>query len=222
VTQIRSTWRLSLERIRVADRIASIEFFEPSMAMSVFTSPPFRRSVVHPPHQIATLAPNVPTPLSGGLDMPIGQVCTRDVMVTPRDTTVADAAKLMRRHHVGDLVVVDSASNGRKRAKKVPVGIVTDRDLVISVMATKLDPAVFTVGDLLTNTVVTAPETQGIFETIQQMRARGIRRMPIVDAQGGLVGIISVDDLVQLLGEELGELGKLISREQAREVKTRQ
>ena len=146
--------------------------------------------------------------------MPIGQVSVREVVVATRNTSVQDAAKLMRQHHVGDVVIVDDE-------KKKPVGIVTDRDLVISVLATKLDPSVFTVGDLVTRELVTAREDQGISETIQQMRAKGVRRMPIVDAHGALVGIISVDDLVRLIGAELSELGQLISREQAREATTR-
>jgi CBS domain-containing protein len=146
--------------------------------------------------------------------MPIGQVCIHEVVVALRNTSVQDAAKLMRQHHVGDLVIVDDQ-------QKKPVGIVTDRDLVISVLATKLDPAVFTVGDLITRELVTAHEDQGIFETIQQMRTKGVRRMPIVDSHGTLVGIVSVDDLVRLLGAELSELGRLISREQAREATTR-
>jgi CBS domain-containing protein len=148
--------------------------------------------------------------------MPIGDVCVRDVVVAERTMTIQEAARLMRQHHVGNLVVID-APNGHRS----PTGIVTDRDIVISVVATKLDPAVFTLGDLVMQDLVTAPEDQGIFETIQQMRAHGIRRMPIVNEQDDLVGIVSVDDLVQLLAEELSELGKLISREQAREMNTR-
>jgi CBS domain-containing protein len=148
--------------------------------------------------------------------MPIGDVCVRDVVVAEKTTTIQEAARLMRQYHVGNLVVID-APNGHRS----PTGIVTDRDIVISVIATKLDPEVFTLGDLVMQDLVTAPEDQGIFETIQQMRAHGIRRMPIVNEQADLVGIVSVDDLVQLLAEELGELGKLISREQAREMKTR-
>jgi CBS domain-containing protein len=108
--------------------------------------------------------------------------------------------------------VVDGP-NGRKR----PTGIVTDRDIVIGVVATKLDPAVFTLGDLVTQELVTAQEDQGIAVSIQQMRSNGIRRMPIVDNKGDLVGIVTVDDLVRLLAEELQELGSAISQEQARE-----
>jgi len=148
--------------------------------------------------------------------VPIGQVCIREVLVAERDTSVQEAARLMRQHHVGDLVVVD-ARNGHR----VPVGIVTDRDIVISVVAPKLDPAVFTLGDLVVRKLVTIPADLGISETIQEMRKNGVRRAPVVDKQGQLVGIVTVDDLVQLLGAELSGLGKLISREQVVETKNK-
>jgi CBS domain-containing protein len=144
--------------------------------------------------------------------MPIGEVCIRNVLVANRETTIREAAQLMRQHHVGDLVVVD-APNGRR----IPTGIVTDRDIVISVVATTLDPAIFTLGDLVTQELITAKEDSGIIESIQRMRFNGIRRMPIVDKEGGLVGIVTVDDLVRLLSEELSDLSSVISHEQARE-----
>jgi CBS domain-containing protein len=146
--------------------------------------------------------------------MPIGDVCSREVLVATPETTVTEAARLMRQHHVGDLVVVE-------RGSFVPTGIVTDRDLVLSVIATGLDPTIFTIGDLVTDKLVTVREDLGVFECIQKMRTKGVRRMPVMDAQDKLVGIVSVDDLVQLLGQELSELGRLISREQAKELVTR-
>lgn len=148
--------------------------------------------------------------------MAIGKLCVREVAVANRNTTVYDAARVMRQFHVGDLVVVDD-SEGAAR----PVGIVTDRDIVLSVVATGLDPAVFTLGDLVVKDLVSARDDEGVFEVIQRMRSHGIRRMPVVDREGGLVGIISVDDLVQLLAEEMAELGKVIAREQAEEVHVR-
>ena len=149
--------------------------------------------------------------------MPIGDVCVRDVVVASKETTVQQAALLMRRHHVGDLLVVEERANGRK----APVGIVTDRDIVVSVVATILDPAVYTVGDLVARDLVTVAEDQGVFESIQHMRTNGVRRMPVVDREGGLVGIVSVDDLIQLLSDEMSELAKLISREQVREAESK-
>lgn len=145
--------------------------------------------------------------------MPIGEVCVRDVVVVTKEKTIQQAAALMRRNHVGDLIVVEEKTDGRR----VPVGIVTDRDIVVSVLATGLDPQVYTVGDLVSRELLTTAEDQGVFETIQRMRTNGVRRMPVVDRTGGLVGIISVDDLIQLLSDEMGELAKLIAREQVQE-----
>ena len=144
--------------------------------------------------------------------MPIGDVCIRDVVVTRSGTTVLEAARLMAQNHVGNLVVVEDV-NGRR----VPVGIITDRDIVRNVVAEGLDAGVFTLGDLGVRELVTVAEDQGIYECMQQMRINGIRRLPVVDRKGGLVGIISLDDLIQLLAEEMSELAKVIVREQVRE-----
>jgi CBS domain-containing protein len=119
---------------------------------------------------------------------------------------------MMRERHVGDLIVVDEVDGGR-----VPVGIVTDRDIVLGVISLKLDPDVFTVGDLLHAELITARETQGIFETIEQMRVQGVRRMPIVNEKGYLVGIVSLDDLVRHIASELNKIANLMTWEQERE-----
>ena len=145
--------------------------------------------------------------------MPIGDICTRDVVIAGPDMTVREAARLMAQHHVGNLVVVREQAKGRV----VPIGIITDRDIVRNVVAEALDASVFTLGDLGIRELVTARSDQGIFECMQNMRMNGIRRMPVVDQDGRLVGIVSLDDLIQLLAEEMGELGKVISREQAHE-----
>jgi CBS domain-containing protein len=148
--------------------------------------------------------------------MPIGEICVRDTVVCDRNTTIVEAAQLMRQHHVGDLVVVEESGG-----KRIPVGIITDRDIVVSVVSMKIDPSVFSVGDVVFGEMITIREDQGIFETMRQMRMHGIRRIPVVNEQGGLVGIVSIDDLIQLLAEEMGELAKLISREQRREVQVK-
>jgi len=145
--------------------------------------------------------------------MPVGDICVRDVVIASKTTTTQEAAALMRKNHVGDLIVAEDQSDG----SKIPIGIVTDRDVVISVIATRLDPTVYTVGDLLARDLVTASEDEGVFECIQRMRLAGVRRMPVVDRKGALVGIVSVDDLVALFAEELTALSKLISHEQVHE-----
>lgn len=145
--------------------------------------------------------------------MPIGDVCIGDVVVASRETTAREAARLMAENHVGNLVVVEDIGG-----RRVPVGIITDRDIVRNVVAEGLDAGLFTLGDLGTRELVTTGEDQGIYECMQQMRINGIRRMPVVDRKGGLV---SLDDLIQLLAEEMSELAKVIVREQARETLTR-
>lgn len=149
--------------------------------------------------------------------MPIGDICVRDVVICSRKTTIHEAAHLMRQHHIGDLVIVDEL-NG----KRIPVGIITDRDIVLSVVALKLDPVVFMVGDLVTRELVSIHQDEGVFEAIQQRRIHGVRRMPVLDADGALAGIISTDDLVQLLADEMSELAKLISQEQKQEAQLKQ
>lgn len=144
--------------------------------------------------------------------MTIGDLCIRDTVYTTRDSSIAQAAQLMRDHHVGDLVVVEE-QGGRRQ----PVGILTDRDLVVEILAKGVDMNTVTVGDVMTSELVTARENDSLYEVMQRMRAKGVRRMPVVDAAGTLVGIVSVDDLLDLLADELTALARLVSREQARE-----
>ena len=144
--------------------------------------------------------------------MTIGTICNRDTVFTTRNSSIVDAAQLMRDHHVGDLVVVDEQAG-----RRVPVGIVTDRDLVIEILARQVEPGSVTVGDVMSGELVTARESDGLFDTLQRMRAKGVRRVPVVDAGGALVGIVAVDDFLDLLAEEISALARLVSREQARE-----
>jgi CBS domain-containing protein len=148
--------------------------------------------------------------------MAIGEICNREVIVVAPETTISEAAQLMRQHHVGDVVVVTEAGGRRQ-----PVGIVTDRDVVVEVVATGLDPAVLTVGDIMVPDLATVPEKTGVFEAIRYMRDQGVRRMPVVGEDGSLIGILALDDLLKLLGEELGALARLVAREQGKEVQNR-
>lgn len=148
--------------------------------------------------------------------MPIGEFCNRSVVFATRKMSIAEAAQLMREYHVGDLVVVDVLDG-----KRMPVGIVTDRDIVVEIVAKSLDYNTFTVGDIMSPQLISVQKNEGVFETIRLMRDQGIRRIPVVNQEGGLEGIMAADDMLDLLAEEMTELAKVAPREQAREAQTR-
>ncbi len=148
--------------------------------------------------------------------MAVGEICNREVVIAEKTLSVVEAARLMRTHHVGDLVVVEE-----KEGRKHPVGIVTDRDVVVEVVAAGVNPDALTVGDIMGPDLATVRETEGLFGALRYMRDKGVRRMPVVDHEGGLIGILTLDDLLSLLAEELTELAKLVSHEQQRESSSR-
>ncbi len=148
--------------------------------------------------------------------MGIGDICNREVVYVNRDVTVNAACKLMRHYHVGSLVVVDDVN-----AQRVPVGILTDRDVVVEIDAMDLDAKVFTAGDIMSSALVTLQESHGVLETIEIMRFKGVRRMPVVNAEGRLVGIVTIDDLLAVLAEELTDIARIVSREQSHEQQAR-
>ena len=149
--------------------------------------------------------------------MEVGKLCTVDTVCCARDESVQGAALLMRKHHVGDIVVVDDADGER-----LPAGIVTDRDIVVSVVALGLDPAGLQVGDIMTDDLLTADEHDDVSVTIERMRLRGIRRVPVVGEGGRLAGIVSADDLLGFLAEEMEDLARISPYQQQHERRVRQ
>ena len=142
----------------------------------------------------------------------IGSICEHDVICTNSETTVQGAAKLMRKHHVVTLVIVDAATG-----RRIPKGIVTDRDIVVEVAALDLDPNVITVGDIATPELITVREGEGVLETVELMRLKGVRRLPVVGEGGELTGIISVDDLLETMCEQMSEMARSLGRERGHE-----
>jgi predicted transcriptional regulator len=148
--------------------------------------------------------------------MSVGEICNREVIVIQRDETIVEAAKLMRQYHVGAVIVVE-----KRNGLQVPVGIVTDRDLVVEILATELDEHVITVGDIMAPEVFTIKESAASYEAIEFMRRKTARRLPVVDDAGELTGILTLDDALQLLSEELLDLAKLVRYEQKKETRHR-
>jgi CBS domain-containing protein len=133
----------------------------------------------------------------------LASLCSPQVITIAPDSTCAHAAAMMREHHVGSLVV--QGSPGAKEAGK-PVGIVTDRDLVLAVMAEGLDPALFTVGDVMSSSLVTSPANADLLDAVKLMRQNRVRRLVVLDDAGKLQGLAALEDLLEVLARELGGL----------------
>jgi CBS domain-containing protein len=97
--------------------------------------------------------------------MTAGELCNREVVIAYRDTRLGEAARLMREHHVGSLVVVVD-----RLSERVPVGILTDRDIVVAVVAKGLDPRTLTVGDVMAGELLTVREEDGLADALRLMR----------------------------------------------------
>lgn len=144
--------------------------------------------------------------------MSIGAVCNREVVVTGPETTAQEAAELMRAHRVGDIVVLDESFDVRR-----PIGLITERDLVLEVVAEGVDPASVTVGELMTRDLETIEDGTDFWDALARMRACGVRRIPIVNKNGGLEGIFTFDDALELIRRGLCDFGKILDGQIARE-----
>lgn len=144
--------------------------------------------------------------------MSIGELCNREVVVVEPDASIGDAVRLLRNYHVGDLVVVE-----QRGQQRIPVGVLTDRDIVIEILAEDVDPSSIAVKDVMSSPPVTAREDEDLVDVIAHMRTQGVRRIPVVNAQGGLEGILTVDDIIELLAEQVSGLAGLLKVEKQRE-----
>ncbi len=149
--------------------------------------------------------------------MKVREFCSRVIVVAEPQTDLRTAAQMMRDNHVGALIVVD-----RKEGARRPLGILTDRDIVVAVIAaTGVRPETLAVRDVMTSELAVVNENDGVFEAIDSMKDRGARRLPVVAADGTLVGILTLDDLLRVLATELDGLAEAVRAETAREVHER-
>ena len=144
--------------------------------------------------------------------MKVGDLCNRDCISAGKDIDVVEAAMLMRKHHVGTLIVTEQDDQGEK-----PVGIITDRDIVIEIMAKDQDPHDFVLADVMTDNPFKANEDDNLHDTIESMQLEGIRRLPVVDKEGYLTGVLAVDDILGEMAVQMGGLVQLFKRELATE-----
>ncbi|MDH3388709.1 MAG: CBS domain-containing protein [Gammaproteobacteria bacterium] len=148
--------------------------------------------------------------------MRVGEFCNREVVVIEAESSITDAARIMREYHVGDVVIVETSYG-----KQTPVGILTDRDIALEIVAKGADPEIVRVGEAMSFELVTVDENDDLMHVIEIMRDKGIRRVPVVDADEALIGIMTVDDLLDLLSGVFVDIVHLVDRQRRRETKTR-
>ena len=145
--------------------------------------------------------------------MNAGELCNRTVYIIRENETVLEAARLMKKYHVGCLVVVEERGEDR-----LPVALVTDRDLVVKgLVEAPRDLETMRLSQVMSDGLTKARDTDEMYHVRKKMRASGVRRIPVVDAEDRLQGIIAFDDMVDWMAQELTDLAQLVSREQQRE-----
>ena len=145
-----------------------------------------------------------------------GEICTRDVIVAFPTTSLIEAAQLMREYHVGSLVVV-----GETGGLRHIVGVLTDRDIVTAVVAPALEPSALIVGDVMSADPVTAQEDDSVIDLLRTMRDKGLRRLPVVGQRRELIGLVTLDDVLEIVAQELDLLVSAIGSGARRERKRR-
>ena len=147
--------------------------------------------------------------------MIVADICSTEPVIVFRNDTVADACRVMREHHIGAVVVVDdNRRNG-------PVGMITDRDVAVGVVALGLDPETTLVDAAMRPGIIAVAQTASVRDAIALMRDQGVRRLPVVDHGGHLVGLLAADDLLDLLAGEISDLAIMVSRGVTRESRER-
>ncbi len=144
--------------------------------------------------------------------MSIGDICNKEVVCVKMHDSIFQAALLMRQFHVGDLIVTNHIGG-----KTIPIGILTDRDIVIKVIAKQIEPNSILVGDIMSSELSIANENDSVFEVLDMMVDTGVRRMPIINQTEGLVGIISIEDLIEQMAQQLSSISSVLYKGQQME-----
>jgi len=144
--------------------------------------------------------------------MKIRNFCSKDVAVVEPGATLREASLLMRNRHVGALVVAE-----RKDGLLRPVGIVTDRDIVVAVIAPGARVEAIRAADVMPGKLFVARDSDTVFEALQAMSHHGVRRLPVVAGDGSLFGIVTADDLLRVMATELASLARALTRGAERE-----
>lgn len=151
-----------------------------------------------------------------GEKMNVGEICNRTVVFATEEMSLKEAAALMRDEHVGSLIVVQETSSGR-----FVVGILTDRDIAVVAMAREFDPQTLRVADIMSTDLVCAKEDDSVNDVLAMMRSHGVRRVPVTTEQGALIGIVTLDDMLEVVAEEMRGFVQAIESAQKHERRVR-
>jgi CBS domain-containing protein len=138
--------------------------------------------------------------------MNVGSLCHRQIITASPLLDIQAAAELMRREHVGFLVVVADPAGG----PQPPLGVLTDRDIVVGVVARRADPAALKVGDVMSLQPAVARESDAIDLALRTMRRAGVRRLPVINDRGEVVGVLSLDDLLEFAAQQMESLSSAV------------
>lgn len=152
-----------------------------------------------------------------GVIMLVRDYANMNVICCGPDAPIAEVAALMRRHHVGDVIVVDHPQEGTR----VPIGIITDRDILVETIALDIEAKLFTASDLMSSPVTTVQEDASLTEALAIMRGKEVRRLPVVNRASQLFGIITADDMLTMVASELSMIAGLIVEQPVREGRLR-
>jgi CBS domain-containing protein len=148
--------------------------------------------------------------------MLLKDICVLSVASCARDATILEAARLMRQHHTGTLIVLDDP-----HGERTPAGILTDRDIVVEVLANELDPAKTHVAQIMSAKLVVGGASERVSDAIERMRLHGVRRLPVLEHDGSLMGIVTLDDILTLHAAQAAALAGIVSKEQSHEQRAR-
>jgi CBS domain-containing protein len=143
--------------------------------------------------------------------MKVGTICQRMVFTVQRSDEVTAAARVMRDKHVGYLVVLESDPSGLPR----PIGVLTDRDLVVALLASEVNPRAVSVGDIMTPNPITVSEAESMETALQKMREFGVRRLPVVNEAGNLAGVVATDDILRVIAGDTADIVGAVARERS-------
>jgi CBS domain-containing protein len=149
--------------------------------------------------------------------MNVGSICNRRVVTASPQLDIQAAAELMRQEHIGFLVVVPQEPRG----PQPPLGVLTDRDIIVSVVAKRADPVSLKVGDVMSMQPVVVGENDAVDLALKTMRRAGVRRLPVVNSRGEIVGVLSFDDLLEFVAREMESLSGAVRNERQIEGVTR-